>query len=85
MKNNRGGWYGVSRNGIHFCVSDVMTSLYKRGVIRKGGIASTYRIQTTEENGVKLVDMDDHCSKDAKLSNWMPTDYAVFEAYTKSF
>lgn len=94
IKNNRNGYYGLTPNGIHFSISSVMNSLYEKGVLHRGGISCHYRVMVNNNNNVKLIDQDfseydkshEREIKEAKyISEWLPTDHAMFEAYTKSF
>lgn len=93
IKNNRNGYYGLTPNGIHFAIKHVMDSLYEKGVLHRGGISCNYRVMVNNNN-VKLIDPDfseydkshEKEIKEAEyISEWLPTDRAVFEAYTKSF
>lgn len=85
MKNNRYGWYNISKNGIYYPALPVFTALHERGVMKTGGVACRYRLATTEENKVYLCDEDMKPGHGHILSDWMNVEHALFEAYTKSF
>lgn len=78
---------------MYMSIDNVMNRLCSKNILRGGGICGAYRIMV-HNNDVSLIDgnyleWDKAHKKEIKeaeyLSGWLPTDHAMFEAYTKSF
>lgn len=94
IKNNRNGSYLITPNGMYMSIDNVMSRLYSKNVLHHGGICGVYRVMIHNGN-ISLVD-ENHLEWDVKnhkrnlkeaeyISEWLSTDHAMFEAYTKSF